>query len=134
MKNTYIAGLVLAGLLIGCGGGNSSTSNSGTGNNNSNTPNTPTTNNTKTFTADVMPVLKVKCQSCHGSNGNFTVTSPSGTYGNISDLKSSVSMAGQYLLDKASNSIGHGGGEVVSTGSTEYSTIKSWVNSGADFN
>ena len=29
MKKSYIAGLVLAGLLVGCGGGGSSTSNSG---------------------------------------------------------------------------------------------------------
>ena len=162
MKKSYIAGLILAGLLVGCGGGGSSTSdegsetssqetqeqgenrnsneqmetegNGGTGAGAPNTPTTPPMNNAKTFTANVMPILENKCKNCHGSKGNFTVTTPSATYANISDLKASVTEAGQYLIGKSSNSIGHGGGEVISTGSVAYQTIQSWIASGADFN
>jgi len=153
LTHTFLIGLIAAGLLAGCGGGDGSddtenheaTEHVENGNddgaNNPTTPSpapSPTPNpapaTAKTFTADVMPVLTAKCKSCHGDNGNFTVTTPSATYANISDLKSSVSAAGMYLLDKGSNSIGHGGGNVIPTHSAEYQTIQSWVNSGADFN
>lgn len=146
-KRTYIAGLLLAGLLVGCGSGDDSEANESHENNEqqenqeehgtdgTTQPNPPsTTGGNKMFTADVMPVLNNKCKSCHGSKGNFTITTPDATYANISDLKASVQTAGQYLIDKGSNTVGHGGGNVISTTSTEYATIKSWVDAGADFN
>ena len=97
-------------------------------------PTTQPTPAAKTFSANVMPVLEAKCKSCHGDNGRFTITTASATYANISDLKGSVAAAGQYLLDKGSNSISHGGGLQIATTSAEYATIKSWVDAGADFN
>ena len=86
------------------------------------------------FSSNVLPILKAKCKSCHGSNGRFTVTSANATYANISSLKGSASAGGQYLLNKSSNTIGHGGGQVISTGSAEYTTIKAWVDSSAPNN
>jgi len=86
------------------------------------------------FNSNVLPVLSAKCKSCHGSNGRFTVTTANATYANISALKGSATAGGQYVLDKSSNTIGHGGGQVLSTGSAEYTTIKAWVNAGAPNN
>ena len=153
LTNVYLIGLLTAGLLVGCGGGSDNDNeaneateqsegtetnqpvepNEGTGGSTPATP-PPATASAKTFTANVMPVLEAKCKSCHGDNGNFTITTASATYANISDLKASVTEAGKYLHDKGSNTVGHGGGAVISTGSAEYATIKSWVDSGADFN
>ena len=98
------------------------------------TPNTTTTTTTsasKTFGADVMPVLNAKCKVCHGSNGRFTITTTSSTYNNIVALKGSATAGGQYLLSKGSGTEGHGGGTVIATSSAEYATIKSWVDAGA---
>jgi len=160
ITNMYLIGLIASGLLVGCGGSSGGDNsddtgateqteqlenNSGTeGSENSMNGDTQTTNQqtttsqnsttAKTFTADVMPVLVAKCKTCHGSNGRFHISTPSATYANISDLKGSMSASGQYLLDKGSNTIGHGGGRVIPTNSMEYLTIKSWVDSGADFN
>ena len=86
------------------------------------------------FSSNVLPILTVKCKSCHGSNGRFTVTTANATYANISALKGSASAGGNYLLQKGSNSAGHGGGQVISTGSAEYTTIKAWVDSSAPNN
>ena len=156
LTNAYLIGIIAASLLVGCGGGSDSEANEGaegtnteqventTGNedsqpvepNNGNdggTTATPpaTTSASKKFGADVMPILVGQCQSCHGSNGRFTVTSASSTYNNISALKSPVTAAGKYLLDKASGTIAHGGGVRFSASSTQYATIKSWVDAGA---
>lgn len=162
IKQTYITGLILAGLLVGCGGGGDSEANEATeqvqennensesnneqneqmeveengGNGASNQPTQtpPPSTSAKMFTAHVMPVLNAKCKSCHGSNGNFTITTANDTYANISDLKASVKEAGEYLLAKGSNTVGHGGGTIIATTSAEYATIKSWVDAGTDFN
>lgn len=97
---------------------------------------TPTGNGTVavSFNSNILPILTAKCKSCHGSNGRFTVTSANATYANISALKGSASAGGQYLLDKSSNTIGHGGGEVISKGSAEYISIKAWVDASAPNN
>jgi len=160
ITNIYLIGLMTASLLVGCGGSsNDSEKNEGTEhveNNNDDgkhnegtdidngttnptptttpTTTTPTTNTVKAFSADVMPVLNAKCKKCHGDNGNFMITTASATYANISDLKASVPVAAKYVLDKGSNMVGHGGGKVIDPSSIEYATIKSWVDSGADFN
>jgi len=153
IKNAYLIGLMTAGLLItGCGGGGSNSDNdkneateqhenesseqqeNSTDGTTTPPTTTPVTSGTKTFTVNVMPVLNAKCKNCHGKEGKFTITTPSATYANISDLKMPVSAAGKYLLDKGSQTISHGGGLQISTSSTEYATIKSWVDSGADFN
>jgi len=152
LTNTLLIGLIASSLLVGCGGSSDSDSgnegnegtetsqpvetNGGTGGSDTPatpppaTPTTPTTS-AKTFGANVMPVLNAKCKSCHGSNGNFTITTTSSTYANIVALKGSAAAGGKYLLDKGANSVGHGGGMVISTSSAEYATIKSWVDAGA---
>jgi len=86
------------------------------------------------FNSNVMPILVAKCKSCHGSNGNFKVTTPNATYSNISALKGSSTAGGNYLLEKGSNSVGHGGGQVISPSSGEYTTIKAWVTEAATNN
>ena len=159
LTNAYLVGIIAATLLVGCGGGGDSEGNEGTestetergenttGNEGSQPvePNNgtgggtiatppPTTSASKTFGADVMPVLVAKCKSCHGSNGHFTITTASATYANITALKNSAVLGGQYLLDKGSNSLDHSGGTVISTTSSEYATIDFWVNSGAENN
>jgi len=104
--------------------------NNGTGGGTTATP-PPTTSTSKAFGADVMPVLNGKCKVCHGSNGRFTITTASSTYNNIVALKGSAVSGGQYLLNKGSGTVGHGGGTVIATSSAEYATIKSWVDAGA---
>lgn len=172
-KNSYLVGLLLAGLLVGCGGGGTSGSdndngtaeqsesrndntnerseqsegrndneraeqevegNGGTGASTPNTPTAPPAATAQTFTANVMPILNAQCKSCHGDNGRFSISDASGTYANISDLKGSIKVSAQYLLDKGSNTRGHGGGQVITPSSMQYNSIKSWIDSGADFN
>ena len=149
LTNVYLVGIIAATLLVGCGGGDSDGSaddgvsntpttgtsqpvepDNGTG---GGTPATPptTTSASKKFGADVMPILVAQCQSCHGDNGRFSVTTASSTYNNISALKSPVTAAGKYLLDKATNKIPHGGSVRFSDTSSSYVTIKSWVDAGA---
>jgi mono/diheme cytochrome c family protein len=153
LTNTFLIGLIATGLLVGCGSSDSDNEaneggegteviddggsqpvepDNGTGGG-TETPTTPppATPTASTFGSNVMPVLVAKCQSCHGSNGNFTVTTASSTYANITALKGSAAAGGQYLLDKGSNTAGHGGGMVIATSSAEYATIKSWVDAGA---
>jgi len=91
------------------------------------------------FSADVMPILTTKCKSCHGSNGNFTVTTAAATFSNLttnSFLDTTVA-ANSLLLMKGSNSNAsnpHGGGTVIATTSVEYQTIKQWITDGASNN
>jgi len=95
------------------------------------TPTGATTSACVSFNNNVMPILEAKCKSCHGSNGNFTITTANATYTNISSLKSTIAGGAQYLLDKGTNTQGHGGGKVISTTSGEYTTIKAWISEGA---
>lgn len=97
---------------------------------------TPSGNGTVSvsFNSIVFPLLSAKCKSCHGSNGRFKVTTSKATYANISALKGSASAGAKYLLDKSSNTIGHGGGKVIAAGSAEYTTLKAWVDSSAPNN
>ena len=164
LTNAYLVGIIAATLLVGCGSGSSDGSADDGGSATSSTPTTetpqpvepnngtgggtpatppptttpstpaPTTPAAKKFGANVMPILVAQCQSCHGSNGRFTITSASSTYNNISALKSPMTAAGKYLLDKATNKIGHGGGVRFSSSSSSYVTIKSWVDAGAKNN
>jgi len=151
LTNTFLIGLISAGLLVGCGSSGSDDglevnegteqvetdndsqpieSDNGTG---GGTPTTPPST-VSIFGSNVMPILESKCKNCHGSNGNFMITTTSGTYTNITALKGSAAASGQYLLDKGSNTIGHGGGMVIATSSAEYATIKSWIDAGAENN
>jgi len=146
LTNTFLMGLLAVNLLVGCGSSDSDEgyeANEGTehvetnddnqpveGNNGTggvSTPTPPPPSTGSTFGANVMPVLVAKCQNCHGSNGNFTITDASMTYSNIMALPGGA----QYMLNKGSNTTDHGGGAVISTTSAEYATIKSWIDAGA---
>ena len=103
----------------------------------STTQSVPAGTNTTTcvsFSKNIMPILSTKCKSCHGSNGNFSVSSANGTFANITALKGSNVAGAQYVLGKASNTIGHGGGLVISSSSAEYKTLKAWISEGATNN
>ena len=119
--------MMTASLLVGCGSNATQTNNTpSTSNPNSSTP--------KKFGSNIMPILTAQCKNCHGENGRFMITSTNATYNNIHALKSPMTAAGQYLLDKASGTLEHGGGVRFSTSSTQYSTIKSWIDAGAPNN
>ncbi len=94
----------------------------------SNTPTlTEAVNACVSFSGHVMPILEAKCKACHGKNGNFEVTTPNATHANISALPGGA----QYLLDKGTNTISHGGGGIIAPSSAEYTTIKAWITEGA---
>ena len=145
LTNTFLIGLMAAGLLVGCGNSSSNDgmevnegteqvetdndshpveANNGTG---GGTPATPPPSMVSTFGSNVMPVLESKCKNCHGSNGNFTITDASMTYSNIMALPGGA----PYMLNKGTNTTDHGGGMVISSSSNEYATIKSWIDAGA---
>ena len=92
---------------------------------------TPTTNK-KSFSTDVLPIL-LTCTSCHGNNGNYTVTDTNGTYNNITSnhfIDITIPENSRLLL-KATQSISHGGGERFDASSTAYTTIVTWITEGA---
>ena len=83
------------------------------------------------FSKNIMPILLAKCKTCHGSNGRFSIGSTNATYANIGALKSPITTAAQYLINKGSNQINHGGGSVIPANSNEYKTIKAWITEGS---
>ena len=103
------------------------------GQNTTNTINTITSSQ-KTFNINVMPILKAKCKNCHGNNGRFKITTTDVTYNNIIALKNLTKASGEYILDKGSDTIRHGGGMVIKNSSNEYKTIKAWIDAGAKNN
>jgi len=90
---------------------------------------------TLSFANDVMPVLTASCQSCHGTNGAFSITTASATYTNINSFSGidTTTPANSYLLLKATNMIAtsHGGGAVWTTSDPAYITVKTWIEQGA---
>lgn len=96
----------------------------------------PTVSASASFSTDVMPVLEMQCQSCHGTSGDFTVTTVDATYLNLTSnsfLNTAVP-DDSLLLQKGSGSTFHGGGTVISTASSEYLTIQQWIMQGASNN
>ena len=84
------------------------------------------------FTTDVMPLLEADCKRCHGNSGNFSITTASGTYSNISSFGgvNTSTPTSSKILTK-SIGIGHGGGALWSTNSSSYITLKDWITQGA---
>jgi len=144
LTNTFLIGLISAGLLVGCGGGSDNDDgkgstdqtqtvdaddmqpvepNNGTGGGTPATP--PPATTAPTFSSNVMAVLNAKCENCHGSNGNFTITTATMTYSNIMALPGGA----QYMLNKGNGDIGHGGNDALMD--NEYATIKAWIDAGA---
>ena len=90
-----------------------------------------TTATAKLFSTDVMPILINNCKSCHGTAGNFTITSASETYTNIMSLNYGTSNKdrAEYMKDKGDGDYRHGGGDKLND--TEYNTLESWIYGGA---
>ena len=86
----------------------------------------------KSFSTDIMPIL-LTCTSCHGNNGNYTVTDTNATFNNIisNHFIDTTTPENSRLLLKATQSISHGGGERFNTFSTTYKTIITWISEGA---
>jgi len=84
------------------------------------------------FANDVLPALESSCKSCHGSSGNFTITTASATYANISNFNGiNVGVPENSRLLTKSIGVSHGGGAVWSTSTSGYVTVKDWISQGA---
>ncbi|EDP73725.1 probable S-layer related protein (Precursor) [Hydrogenivirga sp. 128-5-R1-1] len=135
--------------------GNNQTNKGGTSQNNGNNPqssgnNTASTtqpnSQTVSFSKNVYPILKNNCQSCHGAtsgSGNLRIgNDATTTYNNL--MTTTPAAGGSYidtanpstslLLQKATNSVPHGGGQRFSPSSQEYQTILNWIQQGANNN
>ena len=88
------------------------------------------------FSGDVMPILEAKCKTCHGSGGNFTISTAAGTYSNITvnSFLDTATPSNSRLLKKSRGTIDHDGGSVIPTTSLEYQTIVQWITEGASSN
>jgi mono/diheme cytochrome c family protein len=84
------------------------------------------------FSASVMPVVTSNCKACHGSSGNFSVTTTGATYSNITGngfVNTSAADA-SLLLTKASGT-NHGGGTILPSSGVSYQLLRDWINQGA---
>jgi len=150
-KTHWFLSLALAGILTGCGGSSSAdtpedtqeTSQQMESNENDDSngatsqmpsQDMPASSPANGFASHVMPILRDECQSCHGSNGRFTITDTQGTYNNIKALKGAMPDSALYLVDKGSGTVSHGGGAVIPAGSPEFTTLSDWANAGAPNN
>jgi len=81
----------------------------------------------------VMPVLESKCKSCHGTNGHFRITDETSTLSNMqtNQFLDTADAENSTLIQKAIGNLNHGGKAVITTSSTQYSTIKDWISEGA---
>ena len=94
------------------------------------------------FATDVLPILNAKCKSCHGTSGTFSITTSVTPYAGVasgvttqgSSLINIQNAVNSPLLQKASGTITHGGGTILTTTSTQYQTVKNWISQGAKNN
>lgn len=98
---------------------------------------TPTSNGgTATFTADVHPILMEYCQPCHNPSGDASGTDyhltgdPDIDYDTVLNFVVPGNPNGSRLLTKA-RGVGHQGGELLPTDTTEYQTLYTWIEDGA---
>ncbi len=110
-----------------------------------NANNTQTDNQLVSFSADIHPILRSNCQSCHGTtsnNGNLKIDDDATTtYNNIISTAPATSGYTSFidktnppnslLLEKAIGNLSHGGGQVLTINSTEYKAILTWIEQGA---
>jgi len=85
----------------------------------------------KSFVNDILPILNTNCKSCHGSSGNFSITTSATEYVGVTPFVNTADAQASKLLEKASGTVFHGGNRVLSTTSTEYITIREWISEGA---
>ncbi len=95
------------------------------------TTNTQTTTQAPLFSSDVKPLMQSYCAGCHGNSGNFTITNSTTIYDGVTPWIDTNNAAQSRLLQKASGQVGHGGGAVIATTSTAYTTIREWIAAGA---
>jgi len=107
-----------------------------TGSSISTPPAIPTTTTVvkKSFASDILPILNNKCKACHGSSGRFTITNSASPYNGVKAFVNNANATSSRLLQKASQTISHGGGIVIATTSSEYVTIRDWISEGANNN
>jgi hypothetical protein len=88
------------------------------------------------FATTVEPVLVRLCAGCHGAGGvasstRFTLSLDPGTdFTTVSALVDTSAAAGSRLLSKGTGNA-HGGGVVLTAGSSDYQTIFAWIAGGA---
>ncbi len=102
-------------------------------------PTNPPSGSTVSFSGDVYPILQSRCQVCHSSTGTakntrFIVSDVANTYNSVVRLVNTANPPDSDLLEKATNSSPHGGGQVIAPGSNEYNTILQWIQQGANNN
>ncbi len=99
------------------------------------------------FSKNVYKILQ-RCQTCHNATnhgGNLIIAkTATTTYNNLmtkipatqgyTSFINKNSPSNSLLLQKATNSISHGGGQVFTTNSQEYQTILKWIQQGAKNN
>ena len=83
------------------------------------------------FANDVLPILDTQCASCHGGSGSFTITNSTTPYAGVVPFVDTANATGSSLLQKGSGTVGHAGGAIIQTTSSDYATIRDWISAGA---
>ncbi|MCD6260142.1 MAG: hypothetical protein J7J31_11140 [Helicobacteraceae bacterium] len=91
---------------------------------NSDTTDVNVTTDSLTFVDDVLPILTNNCQVCH--NSNVTTYSSLISFGGINMTYPDSSL----LLQKASGSVSHVAGTILTTTSSEYMMLREWIVQG----
>lgn len=102
------------------------------------------TETTYTFQRDIYPILHARCRKCHGSNGNYSVTTPEETYDLLLHTPPRASTGydafivpgdpqHSLLFQKAQNIELHGGGEQIAPGSDAAKMLRAWILRGAPY-
>ena len=95
-----------------------------------------------TWTTDVFPLLEttLSCKTCHAPNGIGTVggrmiltgnSSTDFTQLTTSGLVDTTNPSSSVILQKATNTVSHGGGQQIAAGSAQYTTLLGWITGGA---
>ena len=86
---------------------------------------------TVSFSSNVVPLLTA-CASCHsGGAGGWTYAGGASAYAAVRAVVDPQSPTSSSLLVNATGGDGHGGGTIFSTSSSQYATIRAWIEQGA---
>src|SRR5690606_8882578 len=96
------------------------------------------------YVSHIGPLLAASCASCHAgglpaAQAAFSLTSPADDAADHTEVLTKVDLANpaaSLLLLKASNDSAGGahlGGEIFAATSTQFATIKTWIEQGAEF-
>jgi len=95
-------------------------------------PPTSLPSGTLSFANNVLPILNTQCASCHGTSGNFSITTSTTAYSGVTPFINTTSPTSSVLLQKGTGVVGHGGGnQLGGTTSVNYITIRDWITQGA---